>query len=99
MESLSAEVRVITQADGARGLLGARIDMVHRVCEEDARYVWLNAIRLAQEGEDQSGEPPREDGTRDERGVIGEGDHQERVRGQGVAVARAEVPEANQSLA
>ncbi|QDQ15220.1 2,3-diaminopropionate biosynthesis protein SbnA [Streptomyces spectabilis] len=42
MESFGAEVRVVTQADESRGLLGARLDLVHRMCEEDARYVWLN---------------------------------------------------------
>jgi cysteine synthase len=35
MESFGAEVRVVTQADEERGLLGARSDMVRRRCEED----------------------------------------------------------------
>ncbi|MEV7190179.1 2,3-diaminopropionate biosynthesis protein SbnA [Streptomyces sp. NPDC093510] len=42
MESFGAEVRVVTQPAGERGLLGARLDMVHALCEEDPRYVWLN---------------------------------------------------------
>lgn len=42
MESFGAEVRVVTQAAGDRGLLGARLDLVRDLCEEDPRYVWLN---------------------------------------------------------
>lgn len=42
MESFGAEVRVVTKAAGDRGLLGARLDLVRDLCEEDPRYVWLN---------------------------------------------------------
>ncbi|MFF8914047.1 pyridoxal-phosphate dependent enzyme [Streptomyces sp. NPDC015032] len=37
MESFGAEVRVVTQATGQRGLLGTRLDMVRDLCEEDAK--------------------------------------------------------------
>ncbi|MFI1972342.1 2,3-diaminopropionate biosynthesis protein SbnA [Streptomyces cinnamoneus] len=42
MESFGARVHVVTHPDEERGLLGARIDYVRRLCEEDPRYVWLN---------------------------------------------------------
>ncbi len=42
MESFGAQVHVITRPDRERGLLGARIDYVRGLCEEDPRYVWLN---------------------------------------------------------
>ncbi|MEU4213028.1 2,3-diaminopropionate biosynthesis protein SbnA [Streptomyces sp. NPDC026206] len=42
MESFGAQVHVVTRPDKERGLLGARIDYVSRLCAYDSRYVWLN---------------------------------------------------------
>ncbi|MFF4219724.1 2,3-diaminopropionate biosynthesis protein SbnA [Streptomyces nondiastaticus] len=42
MESFGARVHVVTRPHEQRGLLGARIDYVRRLCAEDPRYVWLN---------------------------------------------------------
>ncbi|MGW1295033.1 2,3-diaminopropionate biosynthesis protein SbnA [Streptomyces sp. NPDC002533] len=42
MESLGAQVHIISRPDKERGLLGARIDYVQRLCQYDPRYVWLN---------------------------------------------------------
>jgi N-(2-amino-2-carboxyethyl)-L-glutamate synthase len=42
IESMGSRVHLIAAADAARGLLGARIDYVKRLCESDDRYVWLN---------------------------------------------------------
>ncbi|MGK5628453.1 2,3-diaminopropionate biosynthesis protein SbnA [Streptomyces sp. URMC 123] len=42
MESLGAQVRIITEPDPETGFLGARIAHVRRLCESDDRYVWLN---------------------------------------------------------
>ena len=43
MESLGAEVHVITEASEAEGgLLGARLDHVRELCAADDRYVWLD---------------------------------------------------------
>ena len=43
MESLGAEVHVITEASEAEGgLLGARLDHVRELCAADERYVWLD---------------------------------------------------------
>ncbi|WP_031469272.1 2,3-diaminopropionate biosynthesis protein SbnA [Sciscionella sediminilitoris] len=42
MQTLGATVQVITEPHPDRGLLGARIDRVNRLCAESERYVWLN---------------------------------------------------------
>jgi N-(2-amino-2-carboxyethyl)-L-glutamate synthase len=42
MEALGSEVHVISDPDGAGGLLGARLDYVRSLCASDDRYVWLN---------------------------------------------------------
>jgi 2,3-diaminopropionate biosynthesis protein SbnA len=43
MESLGAEVHLITEAaDASGGLLGARIEHVRKLCSSDERYVWLD---------------------------------------------------------
>ncbi|MEA2671855.1 MAG: N-(2-amino-2-carboxyethyl)-L-glutamate synthase [Chloroflexota bacterium] len=42
MEALGAQVRVVTEPAGDRGLLGARLDHVRALCASDDRYVWLN---------------------------------------------------------
>ncbi|GAA2711221.1 MULTISPECIES: 2,3-diaminopropionate biosynthesis protein SbnA [Streptomyces] len=42
MESFGARVLVISRPDKERGLLGARLDYVQRLCDFDPRYVWLN---------------------------------------------------------
>jgi N-(2-amino-2-carboxyethyl)-L-glutamate synthase len=43
METLGADVHVITEAsDADGGLLGARIDYVRKLCASDERYVWLD---------------------------------------------------------
>ena len=45
METMGAEVHVITEPDGEGGLLGARIAHVRELCDSDERYVWLNQYR------------------------------------------------------
>jgi len=42
MEAMGSQVKVITEGDPERGLLGARLDYVRERCETDPRYVWLN---------------------------------------------------------
>ena len=44
MEAIGSDVHVIAlaAADAPGGLLGARIEYVHRLCASDDRYVWLN---------------------------------------------------------
>ncbi|MFB7503160.1 2,3-diaminopropionate biosynthesis protein SbnA [Streptomyces broussonetiae] len=42
MEAMGSRVKVITEEDPERGLLGARLDYVAKQCEADPRYVWLN---------------------------------------------------------
>ena len=42
IESMGGRVHVIAAADAERGLLGARIDYVKKLCASDDRYVWLN---------------------------------------------------------
>ena len=42
MRAHGAEVRVVTEPHAERGLLGARLDCVERLCRENDRYVWLN---------------------------------------------------------
>jgi cysteine synthase A len=42
MLALGAEVHVVTEPDGERGLVGARIDLVRRLCARNSGYVWLN---------------------------------------------------------
>jgi N-(2-amino-2-carboxyethyl)-L-glutamate synthase len=42
IESMGSQVHVIAAADAKRGLLGARIDHVKKLCASDDRYVWLN---------------------------------------------------------
>lgn len=42
MESMGSRVHVIAAADAKRGLLGARLDYVKKLCASDDRYVWLN---------------------------------------------------------
>ncbi|MFJ9845021.1 2,3-diaminopropionate biosynthesis protein SbnA [Kitasatospora sp. NPDC101155] len=42
MEAFGARVLVISRPDKERGLLGARLDYVQRLCDFDSRYVWLN---------------------------------------------------------
>ncbi|MEU3963321.1 2,3-diaminopropionate biosynthesis protein SbnA [Streptomyces buecherae] len=42
MRSLGAEVHLVTEPDGERGLVGARIRYVQDLCKRDNRYVWLN---------------------------------------------------------
>ncbi|OKK04789.1 cysteine synthase [Streptomyces sp. CB03234] len=42
MEAYGARVLVISRPDKERGLLGARIDYVRRLCDFDPDYVWLN---------------------------------------------------------
>jgi N-(2-amino-2-carboxyethyl)-L-glutamate synthase len=42
MEALGSEVHVIAEPDASRGLLGARLDYVEKLCAADDRYVWLN---------------------------------------------------------
>ncbi|QJY44902.1 2,3-diaminopropionate biosynthesis protein SbnA [Pseudonocardia broussonetiae] len=42
MESLGAEVHVITEPDPEHGLLGARLDHVRDLLASDDRHVWLN---------------------------------------------------------
>ena len=47
MEALGSQVRIITEPDPVGGFLGARIDLVARMCASDSRYVWLNQYRNA----------------------------------------------------
>lgn len=42
METLGAQVHIISEPDSAGGLLAARIDHVRRLCAADTGYVWLN---------------------------------------------------------
>ncbi|MHC5559993.1 2,3-diaminopropionate biosynthesis protein SbnA [Kocuria sp. U4B] len=42
MESLGAQVDLVTEPDPVDGLLGARLNHVRELCESDERYVWLN---------------------------------------------------------
>ncbi|HRO30612.1 2,3-diaminopropionate biosynthesis protein SbnA [Citricoccus sp.] len=42
MESLGAQVDLVTEPDPVDGLLGARLNHVRALCESDDRYVWLN---------------------------------------------------------
>lgn len=42
MLALGAEVHIVTEPDGERGLVGGRIKYVRELCERDDRYVWLN---------------------------------------------------------
>jgi N-(2-amino-2-carboxyethyl)-L-glutamate synthase len=42
MESLGAQVDLVTEPDPVDGLLGARLNHVRELCASDARYVWLN---------------------------------------------------------
>ncbi len=42
MRAQGADVRVVTEPDAERGLLGARLALVGRLCRENDRYVWLN---------------------------------------------------------
>jgi N-(2-amino-2-carboxyethyl)-L-glutamate synthase len=42
MESLGAQVDLVTEPDPVNGLLGARLNHVRELCESDERYVWLN---------------------------------------------------------
>jgi 2,3-diaminopropionate biosynthesis protein SbnA len=42
MESLGAQVDLVTEPDPVDGLLGARLNHVRELCESDDRYVWLN---------------------------------------------------------
>ncbi|MGA4881001.1 2,3-diaminopropionate biosynthesis protein SbnA [Streptomyces lydicamycinicus] len=42
MEALGATVHTIAEPAPEGGFLGARIAYVRKLCEEDARYVWLN---------------------------------------------------------
>jgi N-(2-amino-2-carboxyethyl)-L-glutamate synthase len=45
MEALGSEVHVITSPNGSGGLLGARLDLVRKLCASDDRYVWLNQYK------------------------------------------------------
>jgi cysteine synthase A len=42
MLALGAEVHVVAEPAGNRGLVGARIDYVRKLCADDDSYVWLN---------------------------------------------------------
>ncbi|MFJ3971999.1 2,3-diaminopropionate biosynthesis protein SbnA [Streptomyces parvus] len=42
MQRLGADVRVVSRPHPERGLLGARLDLVRRLCEEHDDYHWLN---------------------------------------------------------
>ncbi|WP_415947323.1 2,3-diaminopropionate biosynthesis protein SbnA [Streptomyces sp. KLOTTS4A1] len=42
MEALGAEVRVVTEPDPEGGFLGARLNLVRRLCDADDRHIWLN---------------------------------------------------------
>jgi 2,3-diaminopropionate biosynthesis protein SbnA len=45
MEALGSKVHVVTTPNADGGLLGARLDHVHKLCASDDRYVWLNQYR------------------------------------------------------
>ncbi|MET1035354.1 MAG: 2,3-diaminopropionate biosynthesis protein SbnA [Arthrobacter sp.] len=42
MESLGAQVDLVTEPDPVDGFLGARLNHVRELCESDERYLWLN---------------------------------------------------------
>ncbi|MEX5237375.1 2,3-diaminopropionate biosynthesis protein SbnA [Kocuria arenosa] len=42
MESLGAQVDLVTEPDPVEGLLGARLNHVRELCASDEHYVWLN---------------------------------------------------------
>ncbi|MFH7599307.1 2,3-diaminopropionate biosynthesis protein SbnA [Streptomyces racemochromogenes] len=42
MEAFGAEVRIVTEPDPEGGFLGARLNLVRRLCDTDSRHVWLN---------------------------------------------------------
>lgn len=42
MEALGSRVHVVTEPATTGGFLGARIDLVRRLCAADPRYLWLN---------------------------------------------------------
>jgi cysteine synthase A len=42
MEALGATVHTVMEPDPVTGFLGARIDLVRRLCASDDRYVWLD---------------------------------------------------------
>ncbi|MEX5295306.1 2,3-diaminopropionate biosynthesis protein SbnA [Kocuria sp. CPCC 205268] len=42
MESLGAQVDLVTEPDPVDGFLGSRLHHVQRLCASDDRYVWLN---------------------------------------------------------
>lgn len=42
MRALGTELIVIDTPDPERGFLGARLDLVHSLCAQDERYLWLN---------------------------------------------------------
>ena len=42
MESLGAQVDLVTEPDPVDGFLGARLNHVRELCASDERYVWLN---------------------------------------------------------
>lgn len=42
MQTLGADVRVVTEPHPERGLLGARLDLVNRLCAENDGYFWPN---------------------------------------------------------
>jgi N-(2-amino-2-carboxyethyl)-L-glutamate synthase len=42
MESLGAQVDLVTEPNPTDGFLGARLDHVRGLCDSDDRYVWLN---------------------------------------------------------
>ncbi len=42
MEALGAQVHIVTEPDPVGGLLGARMNFIKELCEDDDRYVWIN---------------------------------------------------------
>jgi 2,3-diaminopropionate biosynthesis protein SbnA len=42
MRAFGTDVRVIHVPDPVRGFLGARLDLIHRLCAEDPAYLWMN---------------------------------------------------------
>ena len=42
METLGAEVHIISQPHPVHGLLGARLDHIHQLCADNSGYHWLN---------------------------------------------------------
>ena len=42
MEALGAQVHIVTDPDPVGGLLGARMNFIKELCEDDDRYVWIN---------------------------------------------------------